>query len=259
MVLRRIALLVGLWLWTSSASSFVLLTGPSEARLKMAEGETSIPFVLSPNPPPITDRAVYEEGLFAGMNEQESWILLVRIAMAQWNEVEGSSLQLTVNFSDEARLDSEDRVHSIVVGETNLSSSAYAAPQNEGSTIYDCDIAVSNRGSTAAQLAYTLVHELGHCLGLGHNHADYNAIMGYSRSDYTLRLGLDDEAGLIYLYPAEGAPEARELISCGSLGQNASAHGASYVLLATPLMYALGQRLRRSRRGSRRKSEKSHL
>ncbi len=85
--------------------------------------------------------------------------------------------------------------------------------------INDCDININDSAVETKDLAYTLVHELGHCLGFGHNHSNYNSIMGYARTKKNLSLGNDDKSGLIYLYPDplvfDGS--TKELISCATL------------------------------------------
>jgi hypothetical protein len=229
---------------SSDAFSFVLLSGTDEARMDVTEENPRIVFELSMDPPSIEKKEEFMDGAYADLSDQDFWLTLVQLAIQPWNNVADSYIEMDVAFSDQAALSSEDRIFSIVVGKTNLSSSAFAAPAIEDQTIIDCDINVSDRGSSAKSLAFTLMHEIGHCLGLGHNHSDYSAVMGYARSDRSLNLGLDDEAGLIYLYPHASIGKPKELAGCGIIsGSNQRQPWLPLVLLA-PICLPLIRRAR---------------
>jgi hypothetical protein len=226
------------------AFAFVLLSGPTEARIDVTEENPRIVFELSMDPPSIEKKEEFMDGAYADLSDQDFWLTLVQLAIQPWNKVADSYLEMDVTFSDQATLDQEDRIFSIVVGKTNLSSSAFAAPAVEGQTIVDCDINVSDRGSSAKSLAFTLMHEIGHCLGLGHNHSDYSAVMGYARTDRSLNLGLDDEAGLIYLYPLSSIGEPRELAGCGVISGSTQPQPWIPFVLFAPICLPLIRRVR---------------
>ena len=219
-----------------NAYGFVLISGPSEAKLGADELSPQIIFQGSTDIPSIKDKDKFLDGQYAQQGDQEFYGTLIQLALDQWNNVSTSYIQLAYEFNDNAQLDSEDRIHTVAKASVNLVAAATASPQYEDGIIYDCDISLGSRSQSAESLAYTLMHEFGHCLGLGHNHSDPNAVMGYTRSNLELSLGADDIFGLSYLYPPSNLGKPKELIACGSLGtSNSSASLSLLALLACPL------------------------
>ena len=181
---------------------FVLLSGSNEAHLDANPDTPIIKFHWDGSAPDIKEKEKLKDGAWENYEDQAYMKELINLALETWNEVPGSYIQLVLETHEEVTQDSEDDRHTLVVKkEDNISITASARPNVESDLITDCDIVIAKRSIKAKVLAYALIHELGHCLGLGHNHLNYNALMGYSRSSTSLKLGADDMAGLIYLYP----------------------------------------------------------
>ncbi len=202
---------------TPIAFSFVLLDGLQKPVLPVSEDNPVITFHWDGKAPGLKDKDKVLEGNYAFASDAELMGALIDNALATWSNVSGSYLRLESELDINADVEKEDRLFSLVVkSESNISTAAGAIPTIEEGVIVDCDIKIASRSTGAKELAYTLIHELGHCLGLGHAHSNYNAIMGYSRSRRDLSLGNDDKAGLIFLYPdSYYDSEVKELVSCG--------------------------------------------
>jgi hypothetical protein len=232
-------------------TGFVLLSS-KKAALPATVAQPSVTFYWDATAPApeIDKKDEYRGGAYKDVDDLTMMRQLLVDAMDMWNSVPGAFVTLVLADADPTRVIQEDRgdkQNSIIVEEsTNLSSAAYAQPQiDDSATIVDCDINVAKKKTTAKELAFTLTHELGHCLGLGHAHTNYNAIMSYSRTSRNLALGADDIAGLIYLYPDPkyGSGDPEELAACGTAG---GGHGraAAGGLLLLPLLGALAPRRR---------------
>jgi hypothetical protein len=220
-------------------SGFVLLSGPDEARLPAAPEDPIIYFIYEPEAISITEKGDIEGGRYTHYSDSELFPVLIQLAMDRWNSVTGSYLRLQLEEGGNAVFESSDNINSIVFGDANFSTAALAYPKVENKIIVDCDIKVGNRTTTAKSLTYTLIHELGHCIGLGHAHTNYESVMGYSRGSRQLRLGADDKAGIIYLYtdPAMGDTQSKELISCGVVNNGGDQSNFTIgFLLAIPLL-----------------------
>ena len=141
----------------------------------------------------------------------------------------------------------------VIEKNTDKSTAAFASPRtdpNDPLVINDCDISISNTSTSAAGLLKTITHELGHCVGLGHPHTNYGALMGYSRDGNDWRLGADDKAGIIFLYPDPNYANAhpRELIGCGHIsGNRSTSPSLLFFLLILPLILALAKSAKRVR------------
>ncbi|MGE0172390.1 MAG: matrixin family metalloprotease [Oligoflexales bacterium] len=241
MVLRIASLI----LLSNMLSGFTLISGPEAATLPVDPSQPAITFGLHPDMPKIKNKAEYKNGTYADLSDEEFWLMLVNMAMQPWNDVEGAYVEMNAEIDANARLDSEDRLFSIVTDSTVATVAASAMPNVEEGQISDCDIQVGSRSVEAGQLAFTLMHEMGHCLGLGHNHSDYNAVMSYARSSYKLRLGADDKAGVIYLYP-DGTTDSqpKELVACGTLRKTKGNRAALVLFLIPCFVWCVG-RMRR--------------
>lgn len=231
-------------------NGFVLLSGPSEAKLDVSRDKPTAEFVLADDLPRISGKNKFLNGKYADLNDQEFWEAMVKETMAVWNNVADSYVQLTVTTASGVKADGDDNIHSIVSGSTSASASAFARPKIDGSVIRDCDITIGKATNIASSLAFTLLHELGHCLGLGHNHSNYDAVMGYSRTSKKLRLGLDDEVGLVYLYPNDNVSSAKETLGCAVISSASSSMLPLAVLLSPLIMLLIGL-IRRHRTSER--------
>ena len=224
-----------LMLVSADGFGFVLLSSVDKGKLDATPQSPRVVFLLDPNPPALKQKDEFLGGIYQNYSDTELWPILVREAMERWNAVSGSYLEMDFDVGS-GQVDPDDYIHTITTGDANYTASASAMPIIIDGVIVDCDVKIANRGAKARSLAYTLMHELGHCLGLGHNHVNYNAVMGYSRTNRSLFLGSDDKAGISYLYPQENSTE-KELISCGHLSSKyQSSSTLNWLILLLPLV-----------------------
>lgn len=120
-----------------------------------------------------------------------------------WTAVPGSFLEV-----DEAQQTEKANItfnFSANVGQ-NAHSAGYATfDEYKGDKPVHCSIYIPLESAGLGEsLSKTIMHELGHCLGLGHSVIP-SAIMSYSLNASTFALDVDDEAALTRLYPADGS------------------------------------------------------
>lgn len=210
-------------------------------------------FIWDGSHPGFKNKEKFRDGQYTDTSDRDLMLILLQEAAATWSNVPGSYLKIAiVEDANAAKTDTTDEINSIVTSPTGTLSAAASAnpiPNEDLSLINDCDIIMGPERNEVFFVLYALIHEIGHCIGLGHSHDNYKAIMGYSRTPKETTLGADDIAGVIYLYrdPAYGDTEVKEQIplSCGVvLGNAANANEKTYWLLFLPLIFVAVRRNR---------------
>jgi hypothetical protein len=234
----RYKLLLLLGLGSSPALGFVHIS-QLKPRLPVSPDSPTITFLWNGDAPELTEKDEVLEGSFANASDQDLMAALLTRAMNTWNNVPTAYVILVMEQDATAHIDENDETFSIVVESQESEAVAAAALpsfmtsdpepsglENDPKMIHDCDISISDSSVPAKSLLRTLVHELGHCLGLGHPHSSYRSIMSYSSLDESAKLSLDDKAGVSFLYPEPGESEnVRYLTTCGVVGGRRSAAG----------------------------------
>lgn len=112
----------------------------------------------------------------------------------------------------------------------------------EQKTPSHCDIHVTIDDTVSfAGFSKTILHELGHCVGLGHTLIP-EAIMSYSLDKNAFALDVDDQAAITRLYPADGS-KPKLPPGCAVLAdRHKSDTWLIWLLLSIPGLVALGSR-----------------
>ena len=91
-------------------------------------------------------------------------------------------------------------------------SAGHATPKEKGGRYVGCEIKGKPESAKSGKFLVSLItHELGHCLGLGHNFESTKSVMSYFSSEDIIRLQNDDRAGLTYHYPEDSGMAAEQL------------------------------------------------
>jgi hypothetical protein len=151
-------------------------------------------------------------------------------AVSLWNDVNNSFL-----VYEEAEV---GEVAKVTININENSGDAYSS----GYAIFDesdddgpihCDIIVGT-DNTYEGFAKTILHEMGHCFGLGHSLIP-TAIMSYKLDQNGFELDLDDIAAISRLYPADGS-EAQLPLGCGVTNRD---NGLPVALFFLPIILML--------------------
>jgi hypothetical protein len=232
-------ILIGVFFLSSLASAYTFLGGNSAAGLDVTREEPTARFVWNGTAPPITDKEAYTD-IDANLNNEDYFAALFNKVARIWNRVAESYLIIELETDPDVTRSSDDLVHSVTVDAVNLSSAAFAVPNIEDGTIIDCDIVIGNKSVKAESLAFILLHELGHCIGLGHNHTEYLSVMGYSKQTRSLSLSLDDRMGISHLYPLDSDAKLEQTFGCGVIAHGHQAYLSLWFLLPLFWIAVLG-------------------
>lgn len=157
-------------------------------------------------------------------------------AAAQWNSVEGSLVALVATTEANEKI----TIYLTEDFSGNSHSAGYAlfdGSDDNGPT--HCKIEIVIGESINASFPKTLLHEMGHCLGLGHSLIP-ESVMSYDLEKNGYFLDIDDVAAISRLYPADGSkPELP--IGCAVLapGNSKKSNFLIFVLFLLPVLFSL--------------------
>lgn len=251
--LRSIIKIVTIGLCFFLNTGFVHIN-PNGAHLPSTLDAPEVTFFWDGTTPNLKGKDSFRDGIYNNLSDKEVMFEILKEAADTWNSVQGSYLKLRIEEAgaDSVKIDNSDKMNVITAAKTgSYSSAAFAQPvfSDDNNIIVDCDITVDPNSGELKFLLYALVHEMGHCIGLGHAHDNYKSIMGYSRTPNDAKLSADDKAGIISLYPdpSYGDPKVVEAVNlqCGVVAgrEKSNSNTTTLLMLIAPILCIFSLRL----------------
>jgi Matrixin len=159
-----------------------------------------------------------------------------------WNNVERAAITLEPASANHAANITVNYDTSIAGGDTSAGYTIF--DQLEAGVPVHCSIHIAADESSLDQsIDKTTLHELGHCLGLGHS-LIAQSIMSYQLEVNSFQLSLDDDAALSRLYPLNSSgPKLAPGCAITGASQAGGQPTEIIALLLAPLVLCLGQRI----------------
>lgn len=224
-------------------------------RLNISAENPKVFFRIAGSPPAFENKEKFLNGKYSDFSDNDFFKAMVVEAMKRWNDVEDSFVELALSEESGTAADSEDNINTIVFSSGSWSDAGSAIPKQgtaaeDSRYIVDCDIHLDAE-KDPDKLAFTVLHELGHCLGLLHPHYSTKSVMSYATLSKKLELTLNDKAGVTILYPVRYDKRQNLIPLCGNISAEAAQRGASrsasWLMLAPLLVLAFGWLQRRKR------------
>ncbi len=232
-------------------------------KLNVTEANPKAYFRISGSAPAFKNKEKFLGGEYADADDSTFFEAVVMESMKKWNDVEDSYVELVLEDAAGPGPNEEDKINNISIGSGSWSDSGSALPTTgqtsaDSHFIVDCDITLDNE-TDVEKFADTVLHELGHCLGLKHPHYSTKSVMSYSNLGKKFELALDDKAGITVLYPVAYEKRKHLIPVCGSIGVQLAPFSrggsnrnsnAAWIFIALPLFVPLKRALRRIKRAN---------
>lgn len=232
---------------SSSAHGYVFsrdsdYTG-NPVRLNVTPENPKAYFFISGTAPEFKNKEKFLDGKYAGYSDSEFFKAMVMEAMQRWNDVEDSYVELVLAAEAGPGTNPDDKKNNITFASTSWSEAGGALAVNgtteqDAQFIIDCDISLSSETDTE-RLASTVLHELGHCIGLKHPHYSTKAVMSYATKS-TFSLYLDDKAGATVLYPLSYEKRKNLIPLCGDVSSGSGSGSRSKNIFGLLLLFIPG-------------------
>ena len=173
-----------------------------------------------------TDDLLEQPGkILAGIAKERQRFVLLQDIFNQYNSISLSFLRLAITPMDDfdtgeySDLDTpysveaaNERTIKISITGTGTAG-GFAQPISSEGKVIACNISISPSSASFGHTFWRVVnHEIGHCLGLAHNHGDTDSIMSYNSGGD--QISIDDQMGIINQYPLEES-YAKEALTLG--------------------------------------------
>ncbi|MFK7826527.1 MAG: matrixin family metalloprotease [Oligoflexales bacterium] len=174
-------------------------------------------------------------------DDYDRFIDTISRAANMWGGIGASSLALSWTQNDQ---NAQITLHL----QSSINDSSFSAGYAEFDELGDdgeplhCSIFVLiSQSFSYTSIAKTILHEFGHCLGLGHSLIP-EAIMSYHLDKNSFRLDLDDIAAIVRLYPQQGGSQVAPGCGIGIVSHRKNRY-LLLLLLAFPLVLSLLHRV----------------
>jgi len=165
---------------------------------------------------------------------------LVESAALLWSNVPNAYIQIDqIQATEKAQITFHFEES---VGENSHSAGYATFDEFDGEKPKHCSIYIpTGQSASLEDFSKTILHEFGHCLGLGHSVIP-QSIMSYSLDRNAFALDVDDEAAVSRIYPAK---DDNEKLNTGcAIAKNSRGGKARWLaLLLLPLILFLGKRM----------------